>query len=141
MSYRLTTTPPLFEALFRDILDGAPRTTPPEGRLNPAVELVEHGDLYQLRVELPGFDPSKLELAFEGRTLTLSGEKQLPSPEEGAQVHLQERRAGSFERRFAFPAGVDGASIEAKFERGVLEVRVAKRPEAQPRKIEIQLAD
>lgn len=140
MSYRLTPTPPLFETILRDLLDGAsPPKAAAQSRLSPPVELVEQGDLYLLRVEVPGFDPAKLELSFEGRTLTLKGEKVLATPEEGAQVHLQERQAGAFERRFAFPIAVDGESIQARFEHGVLEVRVSKRPEAQPRKIEIDL--
>jgi HSP20 family protein len=141
MAYRLSSTHPfdtLVQNLFQSPQSGHAANN---GRYRPAVDLIESDAAYLIQVELPGFDPEALELVFEGRNLTLKGEKSLPPLDESAQAHLSERRAGSFERSFTFPRAVDPDAIQARFKHGVLAVEVAKRPEAQPHKVKIELAD
>ncbi|MBL4848467.1 MAG: Hsp20/alpha crystallin family protein [Planctomycetes bacterium] len=144
MAYRLSTSYP-FEALVRDLFEGnACETAAPAARasaLRPPVDLIESDTAYLIRVELPGFDPATLDLAFKGHTLTLKGDKTLPDLDEGAKAHVSERRGGEFERSFRFPLSVDPEAIEARFEHGVLTVKVTKRPEVQPHKIAIEVAE
>jgi HSP20 family protein len=57
---------------------------------------------------------------------------------EKVEWHRQERGFGSFERSIPLPAGVDPEKIDARLEHGVLTIRMAKRPEAKPRKIPVR---
>lgn len=143
MAYRLSQAHP-FDALVQNLFqgtNGAESRPPKPAAYRPALDLIESDAAYLIQVELPGFDPDALELVFEGRTLTLKGEKTLPPLDEAAQAHVRERRAGNFERSFAFPRAVDPDAIKARFQHGVLTVEVAKRPEAQPHRVTIEVAD
>ena len=139
MAYRLSSTHPL-DTLVQNLFQSA-NGDQPQARYRPPVDLIESDAAYLIQVELPGFEPDALELMFEGRNLTLKGEKSLPTLDEGAQAHLRERSGGTFERRFAFPLAVDPEAIQARFKHGVLTVEVAKRPEAQPHRVKIEVAD
>jgi len=139
MAYRLSSTHPL-DTLVQNLFQNANGEQAPT-RYRPLTDLIESDTAYLIQVELPGFDPDALELVFEGRNLTLKGEKILPTLDEGAQAHLRERSGGTFERSFAFPRGVDPEAIQARFKHGVLTVEVAKRPEAQPHRVKIEVTD
>ena len=49
-------------------------------------------------------------------------------------------RYGTFSRSFTLPDGADGDSLRASLEGGVLEITVAKKPEVQPKKIDVKSA-
>ena len=143
MAYRLSSTHPL-DTLVQNLFQNAAQNTKGEQaptRYRPLVDLIESDTAYLVQVELPGFDPDALELVFEGRSMTLKGEKTLPALDESAQAHLRERSGGTFERSFTFPRAVDPEAIQARFKHGVLTVEVAKRPEAQPHRVKIEVTD
>lgn len=108
----------------------------------PAADIVETGDSYEIAIELPGMDAKSVEVELADGTLTIRGEKQAEKGEKSADFCLRERNFGSFERSFALPDGVDAAAIEARFARGVLVVRLPKKPEARKpeRRIEVKAA-
>jgi hypothetical protein len=72
--------------------------------------------------------------------LTIKGEKKQQKEEKGESYHLTERSYGSFRRSLRLPDTVDDAKVEARFEKGVLKVTAAKKPEAvkAQRSIEIK---
>jgi HSP20 family protein len=144
MAYRLSNSHP-FEALVRDLFEGSGcEARPSSVRAStdrPPVDLIESDAAYLIQVDLPGFDPAALDLAIKGRTLTLKGNKVLPDLDEGAKAHVRERRGGEFERSFRFPLAVDPEAVEARFEQGVLTVKVAKRPDVQPHQVKIDVAE
>jgi HSP20 family protein len=107
----------------------------------PALDVVETADGYTIAVELPGVDPSQVEIAFERNTLTLRGTKQpAMQPADGAEyrVYTAERVHGPFERAIRLPEYVDGDRIEARAAHGVLTITVPKSEAAKPRRIEIR---
>jgi HSP20 family protein len=108
----------------------------------PAVDIVEKDNGYEMTAELPGIDEKNLELKLEGGTLTIKGEKREDKEEKKKDYYLQERRFGSFERRFAVPDNVDLDKIEAGFKKGVLTITLPKKPEAKKpeKKIEVKTA-
>jgi HSP20 family protein len=74
--------------------------------------------------------------------LTIKGEKKHEKEEKGENYYMAERSFGSFERSIRMPDSVDEAKVEAKFDKGVLKVTAAKKPEAvkAERRIEIKKA-
>jgi HSP20 family protein len=103
--------------------------------LSPAVDVVEKPEAFEITAELPGMDEKNIEVKLANGTLTVRGEKEENKEEKQKDYHLRERYYGSFERSFAVPDGVDTDKIEANFNKGVLTLRLPKKPEAiQPEK-------
>jgi len=105
----------------------------------PALNLAEDDDALYLQSEIPGLEMKDLEIYVTGHNqLTLKGERKPPVFEKAVQ-HRQERGFGSFVRTVTLPAAVDENNIEARFENGVLNIRMPKHETAKPRKIEIKV--
>lgn len=103
----------------------------------PAMDLVESGEEYVLRVDLPGMERDDVGLELKDNVLTVSGRREAEHEESQEGFHRVERAFGSFVRSLELPAGIDPDSLKAEFERGVLEVRIPKPPQEQPRRIAI----
>ena len=107
-------------------------------RSAPAMDLVEHKDRYQVRIDLPGLSKDDIEISMHDEVLSISGEKKGETKEtEGNLIH-QERWSGKFSRSLKLAKDVNANQIEAVFENGVLEVSLPFVPEVQPRKIEVR---
>jgi len=107
----------------------------PTGWLAPMATWDENDRTY-VEMELPGVTKDELEIVVQDGKLLVAAERKLPT--DGRQYRHNERRYGRFERLFALPETVDPESITAELTDGVLLVSLARRPEAQPRRIEIQ---
>jgi HSP20 family protein len=104
----------------------------------PLVNLWEDDDYLYAEAELPGLKLPDLEItATADNQLTLKGKRQSAAPEK-AEWHRQERGFGSFDRTIDLPVRVDSGKIEARLENGVLTIKMAKSPEAKPRKIPVK---
>lgn len=126
----------LFErALAAPGVAGDPEAAPP-GAWAPAVDAVETPEAYRFYAELPGVAREDIRLAVDGRRLELSGRRRLPREEEAGFLRL-ERAYGSFRRSFELAEPLDGAAVEARYERGVLAVTVPKRDAAGARRIPV----
>jgi HSP20 family protein len=107
----------------------------------PAMDLVETEDEYVLRADLPGVSEGDIELSLEDNVLTLSGERKADHEERGEGYYRVERATGSFSRSLTLPEGVDGDAITARFDKGVLEVRIPRPQQRKPRKLQIAVGD
>ena len=105
----------------------------------PSVDIHEYADRFELYVDLPGVDPSTVDLTLDDGILTLSGQRPLPTQKEGeeAQGRRVERGHGQFHRRFVLPDTVDGEKVNATGSLGVLKVTIPKQAKAMPRRIQI----
>jgi HSP20 family protein len=103
----------------------------------PAMDLVESGNEYILRADLPGMERDDVQLELKDNVLTLSGRREAEHEEKHQGFYRVERAFGSFSRSLELPGGIDPGSLKAEFDRGVLEVRIPKPPQEQPRPIEI----
>jgi HSP20 family protein len=106
----------------------------------PAMDLVEEKDHYVLRADLPGLGEEDVKVELEDNVLTVSGERRSEHEqrEEGGAYRI-ERASGSFSRSLTLPEGIDPESIQASFDKGVLEVRVPKPEERKPRRVSISV--
>lgn len=104
----------------------------------PAFNVWEEHDALHVETELPGLELADLEIFVTGRDqLTIKGERKAPTVEKGV-TYRQERPFGKFERTLALPYAVDENAVEARFENGVLKIRLPKHETAKPRKIAIK---
>jgi HSP20 family protein len=100
--------------------------------------LQEDGDIV-VRAELPGVKPEDVDITLHNGVLTISGERKAEEQREGSGYYVRERRYGSFRRSMTLPQGVDDSSISARFDGGVLEVRVSGAAAVQePKRIQIE---
>ena len=106
-------------------------------RWMPAMDLVETGDHFVLRADLPGLSEDDVKIEFEDGTLTVSGERKAEHESKAEGYYRVERAFGSFSRSLTLPQGIDPEAVAAHFDRGVLEVRIPKPEEKKPRRIEI----
>ncbi|MFA5939277.1 MAG: Hsp20/alpha crystallin family protein [Sinimarinibacterium sp.] len=108
----------------------------------PQVDIEEHGDKFVLHVDVPGVEPSSIEITLEKGVLILSGAREQPlepnsAGNGGVERRRTERASGKFMRRFVLPDTVDADSVSATGKNGVLRVVIPKRAQAQPRKIAV----
>jgi HSP20 family protein len=100
-------------------------------------DVSEDENALQISMELPGVEPDNVRISLENNTLTIRGEKRQQIDENNERVHRFERVYGVFERTFVLPNTVDPDEIEARFENGVLLVRIPKAERARPREIRV----
>ncbi len=110
----------------RMLTPGAPGDRPAvrAAAFRPAMEAITRDGNLVLRAELPGVDPSDVEVTLTGNTLVIRGEKKQDlSREDGAFV-LREIARGTFERSFTLPEEAVDGDITANHVNGVLEVTI-----------------
>ena len=104
---------------------------------SPQIDVYETPEETIVVAEVPGVEPTKIELSISGNLLILRGVKELGDLPEG-QLQVRERRFGTFLRQVMVPADVDFEAAQADAKNGVLTVRMPKRRAAQPRTIPIR---
>ena len=111
----------------------------------PAVDIYEDAQKVVLKLEVPGVDPKDLDVRVENHTLTVKGERKFEAPKSESEakeqtIHRIERRYGGFYRAFTLPNSVDTENVAASYNAGVLKLELTKKPEAQPKQIEVKAA-
>ncbi|HSB39187.1 MAG TPA: Hsp20/alpha crystallin family protein [Gaiellaceae bacterium] len=103
----------------------------------PAADVYETDDEFVVELEAPGFEREELAVEVTDHTLTIKGTRKETTEEQEKSFRFHERLERAFERRFPLPVAADEEHLEARFERGVLEVRAPKAVAAKPRKVPI----
>ncbi len=117
--------------------DGNDESTSATAEWAPAVDIEEHSDKYVLHADVPGVDPSEIEITLEKGVLTLSGSREKTVEQKDVESRRIERITGRFLRRFTLPESVDADAVKASGRNGVLEIVIPKREAAKPRKIAV----
>lgn len=129
------------EKTFEDFSRRTPFAGIGEGGLSaPKLDVCETAEGLEVAAELPGMDDKDVEVILVDDMLTIRGEKKVERDEKKANWHLSERSYGSFSRTIALPYEPEAAKVEAKFDKGVLRVRLPKPAEIakKEKKIEIK---
>jgi HSP20 family protein len=103
----------------------------------PAINVWEKDDSIIVTTELPGMDSEKIDITVTGTTLTISGTSMEDPIKEGETYLRQERALGNFHRNFQLPFQVDSKKIEARYEKGVLQITLPRLKDDLPKKIKI----
>jgi len=135
----LTTLQDRMNRLFNDQFSGMTRDEALTGSFVPPVDVYEDENAIQVRMEVPGIEEKDIDIQLENQVLTVRGERKFEKEEKEENFHRIERRYGSFTRSFTLPATVNPEDVSADYEKGVLKIRLAKRAEAKPKQIKVNL--
>ena len=102
-------------------------------------DVKETPDAHQFKADLPGILEAELCISLESSRLTVAGRREEEALKDGERIHLAEGSHGQFCRTFTLPEDVEGEKVVAEFRKGVLTLRMPKRPEVWPRKINVSL--
>ena len=94
------------------------------------------GDRFIVHFDLPGVDPSSIDLTVEKNVLTVRAERKWQKQED-TEVVVNERPQGTFSRQLFLGEGLDAERIEATYDNGVLTLSIPVAEQAKPRKVEI----
>ncbi len=104
------------------------------------MDAVHRGDRVVVSFDLPGVDPESIDLTVERNVLSVRAERH-PEATEGDEVLASERRHGTITRQLMLGDTLDGAGVEAGYDRGVLTVRIPVAAAAKPRKVSVSAGD
>lgn len=104
---------------------------------SPTVDVSETEKEIVVEAELPGLRKEDIEVSLENSTLSIRGERKREEEKKEDQYISTERFYGSFYRSVDLPTYVDDKNVKANYKDGILEIRMPKKEEAKPKKIEI----
>lgn len=116
----------------------APAGHDPQALLRPPADIFEDADGITLHLDLPGVARERLAVHADRNTLSIDGAMQIATPS-GMEALYAEINATRYHRSFALSGELDADRIEANLNDGVLTVRIPKRSELRPRKIEVKV--
>ena len=102
----------------------------------PAADIYETESGYIVAMDLPGINRDALEIDIDDNRLVVKGTRAISE----SKQHRTERPRGRFVRSFSVPASVDQGKIGAEYKEGVLQIRLPKRTEQKPKKIDIKIS-
>jgi HSP20 family protein len=103
----------------------------------PACEVRDEEGFYSISMDIPGLGKDDLSVEIKDNQLHISGERKSRPVLENGKVVRTERKYGKFVRVFSVPQDVNAEGIEARFEHGVLDLKLPKEQRAQSKKINI----
>ncbi len=106
----------------------------------PAINVGRTLNSVEVYVFAPGLDASKVDVTLDRGVLRISGERAsgIPESDKSVQIYTRERLAGGFSRTVSLPDDVDPGQVNASYRDGVLQVSIALRESAQPKRITVQ---
>jgi HSP20 family protein len=105
----------------------------------PPVDIYEDEHNITLKMEVPGIDEKDIDVRIENTTLTVHGERKIEREEKEENFRRVERQYGSFTRSFTLPSSVDTGQVNANYDKGVLKINLAKKAEAKPKQIKVNV--
>lgn len=104
----------------------------------PDVDILEHPDAFVILADLPGASEESVDIQLEKGVLTLDA--RVAEAGRDLQPRYAEYREGGYHREFRISDDIDASAVSAKMRDGVLELRLPKSAESQPRRIEVAAA-
>lgn len=105
-----------------------------------AMDAYRRGDDFIVNFDLPGVDPSSIDVTVEQNTLTVKAERRWTMKDDD-EILISERPQGSFSRQVMLGAGLDVDKIHANYEFGVLSLDIPVSEQVKPHRVEIAVGD
>jgi HSP20 family protein len=109
------------------------------GAFVPPVDVYEDEKSIRLKMEVPGVDEKDINIHLENNLLTVRGERKMENETKEENYRRVERSYGSFSRSFTLPNTVNPENVKAAYSKGILTVTLAKRAEARPKQIKVEI--
>jgi len=104
----------------------------------PATNVWVSEDSALVTAEIPGIDPSALEISVINDSLTLRGSRKAEELKDEESYHRRERWSGQFTKTLELPFAVESGKVEARFSKGVLSISLPRAEAEKPRKISVK---
>lgn len=114
------------------------RVAASESALRPAVDIFETEDGITLQADMPGVSKDRLEVRIDGTNLLVEGRIGILPQDQAQQPLYADVRSAVYRRSFMLSNEFEASKIDANLKDGVLTVRIPKRPELRPRRIEVR---
>jgi HSP20 family protein len=108
----------------------------PSAMRSMPMEAFRRGDQFIVALELPGVDPSDVDVTVERNVVNIRAARR-PLREKGDEVIVDERLAGEFSRQLFLGDNLDPTKLTAEFDRGVLRLTIPVAESSKPRKVQI----
>jgi HSP20 family protein len=140
----------MLDTLFNELWDAERHWREPGGASSPwvsGIRSVSRGTFPPLNIGsspdsvhvyafAAGLDPQSLDVQLQQNLLTLSGERKSQAVQDAA-YYRRELYEGSFQRVITLPEDIDSAAVEARYQNGVIHVRIGRRAEVRPKQISV----
>ncbi|MCE9593124.1 MAG: Hsp20/alpha crystallin family protein [Planctomycetes bacterium] len=104
----------------------------------PAVDVWTSNDEARVAVRLPGFAAEDVDVSLDGDVLTIQGNRAAQAPVEGERWHVRERGETEFTRALRLPFRAERDEVEARFDQGVLWIRLPRAHAERAKKITVK---
>lgn len=122
------------EEMFRSM---SPRFSCTECTWTPPMDIYETPEEIVVLAEIAGVRKEDLDIEINTKAVKIIG-KRLETPRvDNATYRLAEIQCGRFERILFLPVPIDTEKVTAKYQDGMLQVKLAKQPPNKPQKIAI----
>jgi HSP20 family protein len=122
-----------FDRFSSELLGALSRRT---GSSHMPIDAYRHEDQWVVKVDLPGVDPSSIDLTVDRNVLRIEASRDW-RPNEGDLVLAAERPRGTFARQLMLSEDINTGAINADYRDGVLTVTMPVAEEAKPKKVSI----
>lgn len=123
---------------FRDLERFFNQVTRSPNTLTMPMDLHQDGDKFVARIDLPGVDPSTIDVDVDDRVLTVRAERRSESTNEGSRWLTRERSVGTYARQLSLGRGLALDQIDADYQDGVLTLTIPVAEESKSRKIQVK---
>jgi len=107
----------------------------------PAMDVKETDKEVIAEIEIPGFDPEKVDVSVKDGILRVSGKMDEKKEEKEKGYWRKEIRKGSFERMMRLPVAVKEGAVDATYEKGVLKIVIPKAEIKPTSKVKIKIKE
>ena len=102
------------------------------------IDVQETEQAYLVKADMPGFKKEDIKIAVDGSTVSISATMQEQDEQTVGDTVYSERYSGSQYRSFSLPQEVDDSKTEAKYQDGVLNLTLPKKPGSGRKQIAVQ---
>ncbi|MBK9160910.1 MAG: Hsp20/alpha crystallin family protein [Nitrosomonadales bacterium] len=103
------------------------------------MDVKEDDKVYVVHAEIPGVKKEDIHVTIDGNQVSISAEvKNEKEVKEGETVLRSERYYGKVARAFALGQEIDEAASQAKYNDGVLELRLPKQVAAKAKRLSVE---
>ena len=102
------------------------------------MDVTESADGYMIHAEMPGMMKEDIDVKIEGSQVTITAEtKREWDKKDGDRMLRSERYFGNIYRSFTLPAELNEALSEAKYDKGVLELKLVRKASVVGKKLPV----